>query len=181
MTPRRIIKLNMFLVLLAGLYGLVTDEPYWREVGHGPWAYDYLFWLAMAPNGPSGFLADWSSWKFGLYTDFRYLAQYGLWLVLLCIQWALYQRLAKWSAVTQTRRFLIYGMSLVLILAGCAAIAHIWQTNLRRDVIEEHIDIYFWPVRIGGLVLAGLWVSLLTYYHARKRTGTGLASAIEAS
>jgi hypothetical protein len=163
MTLRRIIKLNALLVTLVGVYGLVTDEPYWREVGHGPWTYDYLFWIALVLNGPSGYLADWSSWKLGLYMDSGFLAQYAFWLMLLAVQWVLYANLARWAAVTRTRRFFIYGVSLALFLTGCATIAHIWQLNLKRDAIDEHINVFFWPAGIGGLMLAGLWVSLLTF------------------
>lgn len=182
MTLRRMIKLNLLLVFLVGLYGLATDEPYWREVGHGPWVYDYLFWVALALNGPSGFLAHWSSLKLGLYDIPGFLAQYGFWLALLGIQWVLYFRLARWSAVARVRRIFVYGVSLCLFLTGCAAIIQIWQVNLERHAIEDHhIDVYFWPVRVGGLVLAGFWVSLLTYLSTRTQAASGLASAAEAS
>lgn len=175
MTLQRIIKVNAVIVFLVGFYGLATDEPYWREVGHGPWTYDYLFWIALALNGPSGFLADWSSRKLGLYDIPGFLTQYGLWLALLGIQWVLYFKLAKWSAVARGRRIFIYGVSLCLFLGGCAAIVQVWQINLERHANEDHhIDVYFWPVRIGGLAIAGFWVSLLTYLSTKK-------SAAEAS
>lgn len=61
------------------------------------------------------------------------------------------------------------------------SIAHIWQINLERDAIEEHIDVYFWPVRYGGLALAGLWISLLTYFHTRQQSGSGLMRTTEAT
>ncbi len=182
MTVRLINKFNICLVTIVGIYGLGTDEPYWREVGHGPWTYDYLFWLALAFNGPSGFLADWTVFKLGLYLDSGFLVQYCLWLVLLCVQWVLYVCLAEWSAVTRTRRLLVYGLSLCLFLGGCAAIVQVWQINLERLAIEDHhINVYFWPVRIGGLALAGFWVSLLTYLSTKKRVASGRASATEAS
>jgi len=45
MSIRKIIWLNALLVLGIGIYGILTDEPYWRSVGHFPELYDFLFGL----------------------------------------------------------------------------------------------------------------------------------------
>src|SRR3981081_2028171 len=57
----KIIRWNLALIFVVGLYGLATDEPYWRDNGHGPWLYDYLFWLGLVLNEPSAFAADYLS------------------------------------------------------------------------------------------------------------------------
>ena len=62
MSIRKIIWLNALLALGIGIYGILTDEPYWRSVGHFPELYDFLFWAALALNGPSGFAADYAAW-----------------------------------------------------------------------------------------------------------------------
>lgn len=33
----KVIRWNLALIVVAGLYGMVTNEPYWRDNGHGPW------------------------------------------------------------------------------------------------------------------------------------------------
>jgi len=50
----KFIRVNLALIVVVGFYGTVIDEPYWRDVGHGPWLYDYLFWFALILNGPVG-------------------------------------------------------------------------------------------------------------------------------
>ena len=32
----KIVRWNLALIVVVGLYGMVTDEPYWRDNGHGP-------------------------------------------------------------------------------------------------------------------------------------------------
>ena len=32
----KFIRVNLALIVVVGFYGMVTDEPYWRDVGHGP-------------------------------------------------------------------------------------------------------------------------------------------------
>ena len=53
MQINKIIRWNLGLIISIGVYGIITDEPYWKEVGHLPNLYDYLFWFATALNGPS--------------------------------------------------------------------------------------------------------------------------------
>ena len=62
MSIPRIVSWNALLVLSIGIYGILTDEPYWRAVGHDPGLYDYFFWLGLVLNGPSGFAADYAAW-----------------------------------------------------------------------------------------------------------------------
>src|SRR4030088_970232 len=100
----RSIRWNLGLIIAVGLYGFFTDEPYWRDTGHGPWLYDYLFWLVLVFNGPSGFAAD-----------------YLLWL-----QWKGYHRLALWCRGRQARQRMLYGAALLLTLAGAAGAYQAW-------------------------------------------------------
>jgi hypothetical protein len=43
MPIRNIVQLNGLLVVGIFMYGIGTDEPYFRAVGHTPWLFDYLF------------------------------------------------------------------------------------------------------------------------------------------
>src|SRR5215472_12169938 len=72
----KIIRLNLALIVVVGLYGLVTDEPYWRADGHGPSLYDYLFWFALVLNGPSGIAADYMSWLGADDAELRFVIQF---------------------------------------------------------------------------------------------------------
>jgi hypothetical protein len=99
MSVHKIAQLNALLVLGIGAYGFLTDEPYWRSNGHGPWLYDYLFWCALALNGPSGFAADCASWLITYSSsnaEWRFVVQYGLWLLFLWPQWKGYDAVAAW-------------------------------------------------------------------------------------
>jgi hypothetical protein len=159
MSLRRLVGLNAALVISVCMLGLLTDEPYWRSVGHGPWMYDYLFWCALALNGPSGLLADWLSFALRLEDNVRFAAQYGLWELFLVPQWYAYAALARWAAGTPTRSRTLYATSAVLFVIGCVGSVHVWFVN--RGPTEYFVDIFFWPVRIAGAALAGVCVSVL--------------------
>jgi hypothetical protein len=40
----KVIRWNLALIVVVGLYGLITDEPYWRSVGHGPVWVEWAIW-----------------------------------------------------------------------------------------------------------------------------------------
>jgi hypothetical protein len=159
MPYRRLIALNLALVAAVGIFGLVTDEPYWRSNGHDPRVYDYLFWFALALNGPSGFVADWLSWALGLEMDVHFFAQYVLWMALLAVQWFAYVRLSKWAAPSRARRRGVCVAAGFLALVGCVIAASVWATT--QPSTEYFVDVWFWPVRIAALALSGAWVALL--------------------
>src|SRR5215469_18890134 len=107
-----IIYWNASLVLAGGIYGILTDEPYWRANGHGPNLYDYLFWVGLALNGPSGFAADYISWGLVYLSDsgaeWRYFLQYGLWLIFLALQWRCYDAVVTWCVGHPWRETALY-------------------------------------------------------------------------
>ena len=107
----KIIRLNIALIVVIGLYGLAADEPYWRDVGHGPWLYDYLLWVALVLNGPSGFAADYLSWLGANDADLRFVIQFALWNALLWPQWKLYQVLALWCRKGTSRQIILYSLA----------------------------------------------------------------------
>ncbi len=100
----KIIRCNLALLVVVGIYGLASDEPYWRDVGHGPSLYDYVFWLALVMNGPSGLAADYLSWLVARHAEIRFVLQYAFWCALLWPQWQLYLALARWCWQTRARR-----------------------------------------------------------------------------
>ncbi len=159
MSLPRLIALNLALVIAAGLFGLATDEPYWHSVGHDPWAYDYVFWFALALNGPSGFLADWLSRALGVGTDARFFALYGFWMVLLALQWTAYARIGDWAASERARQRGVRLLAAAWVLVGCVFAAYVWAAT--EDSTEYFVDVYFWPVRIIGIAFSGIWVSCL--------------------
>jgi len=185
MSIRRIIWLNALLVLGIGIYGVVTDEPYWRSVGHGPWLYDYLFWCALALNGPSGFAADYAAWfvvdRFNVNwqlvvqheDDWRFMVQYGLWLFLLWPQWKGYHAVAAWCIAHRGREILLYLAVVAITVIGCAAAYEAWIYGHRPS--EFFIDRFFWFVRIAGVALSG--IIILAYSQFVKR---GRALSLEA-
>jgi hypothetical protein len=99
------------LVLSVGFYGAVTNEQYFRAVGHWPWLYDYLFWIALTVNGLSGLIADYLSrlYKPAYHPlEWQYLAQYLLWLLLLPPQWRLYRIVSTWCSGEAGRKAILY-------------------------------------------------------------------------
>jgi hypothetical protein len=154
----RLVVFSAALVIGVGMFGVLTDEPYWRAVGHGPWMYDYLFWFALALNGPSGLLADWLSFAMRVEHNLQFAVQYCLWGLFLGPQWYAYDALARWAARTPTRSRRLYATSAILYLVGCVGCHHIWLNTVPT---EHFVDIYFWPVRIAGVALAGVCVSML--------------------
>jgi len=178
MSIRNIIRLNALLVLAVGIYGLVIDESYWRANGHDPYLYDYLFWCALALNGPSGFAADYGAWLVAFNNDdLHFLLQYGFWLLLLRFQWKRYDALVAWCIGHREReRWLFLAAFVITVIGGVAAYeGWVWG---HRPSGDGFIDRYFWFVRIGGVALAGAVV--LAYGQFVKRTravSNGLRSA----
>lgn len=154
MALRRIIWFNLVFVVALGVYGFVTDEPYWRDNGHAPWLYDYLFWFGLFMNGPSGFGADYLSWLVTRDLDLRFLAQYGFWCVLLWVQWRAYHAAAVWSLGSTWRTLVQYGFSLILMTAAGYGAHEAWIYGHRP--VDFCNDPYFWFVRIAGIAAAGL-------------------------
>jgi len=125
----KIIRLNLALIVVVGLYGLVTDEPYWRAVGHGPSLYDYLFWFALVLNGPSGIAADYMSWLGADDAELRFVIQFALWDALLWPQWKLYHVLALWCRKGSSRQIILYSLA---ILGGYAGRGGRFTARARR-------------------------------------------------
>lgn len=162
MRMRTLHRINLGLILCVGLYGLLTDEPYWRSLGHGTNVYDVLFWAALIPNGPAGFLADWLAWKVGLTDDTRHLTLYLLWGALAALQWWAYLQLAQWAARSYRRARTVAILSLIWLGCGVAWAGYALDAALGGAKTADYfIDVSFWPVRIGASALAGLWVLLL--------------------
>jgi hypothetical protein len=78
MQLRKLIFLNIAFVLALFLYGLATDEPYWRDNGHGPWLYDYFLWALFLANGLAGACADPIAFLLGGGYDTRFLVSAAL-------------------------------------------------------------------------------------------------------
>jgi len=169
MSIHKIAQLNALLVLSIGVYGLLTDEPYWRSNGHGPWLYDYLFWWGLALNGPSGFAADYASWVVtydGPNAEWRFVVQYGLWLLLLWPQWKGYDAVAAWCIGHRGRETSLYLATAGITAIGGVAAYEAWIYGHRPT--EFFIDRYFWFVRIAGVALSG--VVILAYSQFAKRS-----------
>ena len=162
MQTNKIIRWNLGLIVVIGLYGIVTDEPYWRDNGHGPWLYDYFFWFALALNGPSGVLADYLSWFTKTHTENRYLIQYALWCLLLWPQWRLYGWLARWRRESPKKQIMFHVLiSLIVVLGGIAAY-EAWLFGHRPT--ELFVDKYFWFVRAAGVACSG--IAIFVHSHA---------------
>jgi len=160
MPIRNIIRLNVLLVLAVGIYGFLTDEPYWKAVGHGPNLYDYVFWFALALNGPSGFAAEYAAWfatSNGSDHDLQFVLQYGFWLLLLWVQWRLYDAAARYCIGHRSRETLLYLAAFAVAVLGGLAAYQGWVWG-HRPMDVGFIDRYFWFVRIGGVALSGVVV-----------------------
>jgi len=46
----------MVLVLVVGLFGLITDQDLTQAMGARPWLYDYLYWGVLLLNGTSHYV-----------------------------------------------------------------------------------------------------------------------------
>src|SRR2546427_12603167 len=44
-------------ICVLGLLGLLIEEPYWRDVGHGPTWFTWTTWTVMPLTGPVALLA----------------------------------------------------------------------------------------------------------------------------
>lgn len=176
MTIRKIIRLNLWLVIAIGLYGFVTDEPYWRDNGHDPWLYDYFFWFALVLNGPSGFAADYLSWFTSHNAEWRFLAQYALWCALLWLQWKFYHLVALWSIGHLRRAMILYAVALCVMLVGSFGAYEAWVYGNRPS--DFFIDRYFWFVRVAGVAFSGvvlLGYSFLIRKGVRSNSSTNRA------
>ncbi|WP_394834992.1 hypothetical protein LVJ94_51680 [Pendulispora rubella] len=155
MRLRLLIQINVAYVLAVGIYGIVIDEPYWRDVGHGPEVYDGLFWLGLLLNGPSGLLADWLSWLFVGRSEAHFVFQYLFWSVLVWVQWRLYFLAASWSSNRAGRPQLLNLFAVALAMLGAVAARKAWLFG-HRPSGDFFIDRYFWFVRVVGVACSGL-------------------------
>jgi hypothetical protein len=144
MSIRKIISLNCLLILSVCVFGVLTDEPYWREVGHSPSLYDYFFWSALALNGPSGVVADYAAWLttnnlhlkwqalFLAQHEWRFAAQYAIWLLLLWPQWKAYDDiLVGWCIGHPYRQTWLFITAFGAALIGCFAAYQAWTPGHR--------------------------------------------------
>jgi len=174
MQINKIIRWNLVLIISIGVYGIIIDESYWKEVGHLPNLYDYFFWFATALNGPSSFAADYFYWHTGTFIhhdwwlDARFILQYVLWCLLLWPQWKLYEFLANFFLQNRQRRVVLCLLVLLFTLAGGIASYEAWLFG-HRDVGDLFIDKYAWFVRVGGVACAGLVFSVYAYLTMRLR------------
>jgi hypothetical protein len=171
MQINKIIWWNLGLIVSIAVYGIITDEPYWKAVGHDPNLYDYFFWFATALNGPSSFAADHLSWLTGPYDDVRIIIHYVFWCLLLWPQWKLYEFLANFSLQSRQRRIVLCLFVLLFVLAGGIASYEAWVFG-HRDVGDFFIDKYSEFVRIGGVACSGLVFSVCAYLTMRHRGRT---------
>lgn len=165
---RRFVLLNVACVLALYLYGVLTDEPYWIEVGHGPGLYDGLLWLGLFVNGPSGFLAECLSWMASPFIDYdaRFSLRHLLWSLLLWGQWWLYFVLARWTGKSVGRVRALNLFSVGVMLVGAVLAREAWLFGHRPS--DEHVDRYYWFVRALGLAASGLMIFLCRWIASRS-------------
>jgi hypothetical protein len=172
MSIHRIVRFNLMLVLGIGLYGLLTDEPYWRSNGHYPGLYDYLFWFGLVLNAPSGVTADYLPrliMSNSSNLELRFVVQYGLWLLLLWPQWKGYDLLVTWCMGPPRRETALRVVAVGVAMIGGIAGYRAWIFGHRLAMESEFmfIDRYFWFVRVAGLAVSGLVI--LAYGQLAKR------------
>jgi hypothetical protein len=168
----KIIYWNAVLVLAGGMYGILTDEPYWRANGHGPNLYDYLFWIGLALNGPSGFAADYISWGL-IYpsdsgVDWRFLLQYGLWLLFLALQWRFYDAAVTRCVGHPWRETALYAVAVCIMIVGAFAAYKGWIYG-QRPMGDFFAVRHFWFVRIAGLAFSGLILFAYSLFYKAHR------------
>lgn len=174
MTVHKLTRLNLWFVSALGIYGFVTDEPYWRNVGHSPWMYDFLFWFGLFLNGPSGLAADYVSWSVSPNAELQFVVQYILWFSFLMIQWRSYHAAAAWSLGNIRRTTMLYTASLFLMIAAGYGSYEAWMYVPR--LTESVIDRYFWFVRIAGIASAGLVLIAYRIYLGRTARNATLST-----
>lgn len=163
----KIIRWNLAGIVVLAVYGLATDEPYWRAVGHGPWLFDYAFWFALVMNGPSGFTADYLARHLSSSADDWFTMQYALWCAFLWPQWKLYHALTSWCRQTRARGLMLLGLVFFFTLVGGLAAWQAWLVGHRPS--EFFVDRYFWFARVGGVACSGL-VVLCVFALASKQS-----------
>jgi hypothetical protein len=152
---RKIVLWNGLLILGVGLYGALTEEQYWRAVGHWLYLYDYLFWLTLALNGPSGFLSERLSQLIHPQShplEWGYVAQYGFWLLLLPMQWRFYFAIAAWCRRERRRTVALFMITACITVLGCLATYEAW---MRTQGWPPYFR-YHWPMLYASLTLTGL-------------------------
>ncbi len=163
---RKIVWWNLGLIMAIALYGIVTDELYWRDNGHSPWLYDYFFWAALAINGPSGFLADYLSWLTSTQSESRYVIQYAFWCLLLWPQWRLYGWLAGWRHEGRKKQIIFHVLIALIVFLGGIAAYEAWLFGHRPT--EFFVDKYFWFVRLAGVACSGIVILLYAHLVANR-------------
>jgi hypothetical protein len=154
---------NFVFVLGICIYGFLTDEDYWRMVGHSPNLYNYLLWAGLALNGPSGFVADHLATLISSKNyDPDWLIEYGLWLLLLWPQWRGYDHAAKWCLGDRRRATVLYVVIGAITAIGCAA-------TFRDQARYLYPDSVFLVDRVAAIAVAGFVV--LAYIQFQKRDG----------
>jgi hypothetical protein len=169
-----IVRYNRFAICGLAIYGLATDEPYWRQNGHGPNLFDYCFWTLLALNGPSGLIADFGPRYLpgASQIEWHFVMQYSLWCVLVGPQWMAYRAFKAWSTQGRWHMNGFWAITLGLVSIGAISAYMASVAAINRVATNVFWIPYYWEVRYSSIACAGL--VLLAYQAICKKSTSSM-------
>ncbi|MBW9231380.1 hypothetical protein [Leptospira santarosai] len=159
-------------ILIVGFWGLMTDEPYLRAVGHEISIFDFTNWFLILTDGPASlisyiFASLVTHLVFKPYLespgslilqdfDFHFMIYYTSWSILSVFQWK--------SMIWLLKEGRLHGIvkKIFLSVIGICTILSIWAffTTLPEFYSDEHQEFYL-PVRMFACAILFLVTILM--------------------
>src|SRR5258708_11592416 len=119
-------------ILVLAIWGMLIDEPYFRNVGHGADAFTWARWLAIFLSAPASLLARPAARAAAANFEFEFLIEHVLWAALIVLQW---RALRRGAAYLRPAWGLTLVAAAVVRISGAAALLS-WHAR--------------WPIVLGG-------------------------------
>jgi len=149
-------------VLALAIWGMLIDEPYFRDVGHGANAFTWTRWIAIFLSAPASLLARPAARAVAAYFEFEFLIEHVLWAALIVLQWRALRRGAAYLRPGWAWTLIAVMLAMISVAVGLASWHERWPV-----ASEMHI----WgaldqPIGLFGIALvAAAWLWLQRRYH----------------
>ncbi|UOY18878.1 hypothetical protein K8O67_02375 [Leptospira borgpetersenii] len=159
---------NFIIILLLGFWGIMSDEPYFRAVGHDLNSFDVVNWFVILITGPASLIAYTLSYGvvyivFGRHStesiDFAFICYYTIWSILSIFHWKCILWILKQSHLHKFIRKLFFYISVICIILSIWRIFFIWPEVYSGEHRESFL--FYLPIQIFALATSFLLINLL--------------------
>ncbi|EMM72517.1 hypothetical protein LEP1GSC038_3252 [Leptospira weilii str. 2006001855] len=162
---------SFVIILLLGFWGIMSDEPYLRAVGHELNSFDIVNWFVILVIGQASLIAYVLSYGiihivFERYStefiDFSFLCYYVIWSILSIFHWKCAIWILKQNHLHKFFRKLFLTISVIFIFLSIWTIFLIWPEVYSEDHYQYFL--FYLPVQIFAFATSSLLIILLIHY-----------------